>query len=145
MAKRKQIQYRINENGCYICTSHCYHDGYPHFYRKGYGCVKIIRFLWQEKHGMLSKDIFILHNCDNPACINLSHVRAGTAKDNTQDSIKRGRYPLGEKKGNSNLNEDKVRLIRNSPLSERKLGKVFGTDRSTIGYIKRGRTWKHVI
>lgn len=34
---------------------------------------------------------FVLHSCDNPACINPDHLRPGSAKDNVADMDTRGR------------------------------------------------------
>lgn len=34
---------------------------------------------------------FVLHECDNPSCINPKHLRTGTAKDNADDQRQRGR------------------------------------------------------
>jgi len=36
--------------------------------------------------GELEDGDFVLHACDNPACVNLFHIRKGTAKDNTADA-----------------------------------------------------------
>lgn len=34
---------------------------------------------------------YALHSCDNPSCVNPSHLRWGTARDNILDAIDRGR------------------------------------------------------
>ncbi len=34
----------------------------------------------------------ILHTCDNPSCINPSHLRSGTQRENIQDCINKGRF-----------------------------------------------------
>lgn len=34
----------------------------------------------------------VLHSCDNPPCVNPSHLREGTAKENTQDMLARNRH-----------------------------------------------------
>lgn len=39
----------------------------------------------------LPSNIYIRHKCDNPCCVNIKHLEAGTAKDNARDTIERGR------------------------------------------------------
>lgn len=39
----------------------------------------------------LKENAVIRHKCDNPSCVDRSHLVAGTHKDNVQDCIKRGR------------------------------------------------------
>ena len=33
-------------------------------------------------------DMFVLHSCDEPECINPKHLSIGTPKENTQDMIR---------------------------------------------------------
>ena len=42
-------------------------------------------------NGEIPNKLFVLHHCDNPPCINPEHLFLGTAYDNTQDRIKKGR------------------------------------------------------
>lgn len=44
------------------------------------------------KKGFWAKGM-VLHSCDNPECCNPKHLRQGTAQENAQDCIKRGRKP----------------------------------------------------
>jgi HNH endonuclease len=37
----------------------------------------------------------VLHECDNPRCIEPAHLKVGTAADNTADMIARGRHRAG--------------------------------------------------
>lgn len=41
----------------------------------------------------MPKDRYALHSCDNPRCVNPSHLRWGTAADNTNDAVTRKRLP----------------------------------------------------
>lgn len=41
--------------------------------------------------GPLARDVHACHRCDNPPCCNPAHLFAGTALENTLDSISKGR------------------------------------------------------
>lgn len=63
----------------------------------GYGVVRYNgtsyyahRLAWILTSGFDSQ-LFILHSCDNPPCVNPNHLREGTHTDNMRDMIARGR------------------------------------------------------
>src|SRR5580693_9459119 len=47
----------------------------------------------------LMPEPFCLHSCDRPQCVNPSHLRAGTPRDNADDAIKRKRFARGDSHG----------------------------------------------
>ena len=49
------------------------------------------RLVLHVKKGPLPVNIWALHKCDNLKCINLKHLFKGTAQDNTNDMIAKGR------------------------------------------------------
>ena len=53
------------------------------------------RLIWMQHHG--HTNLLIIHECDNPPCINMAHLRAGTNQDNTDDKMKRGRHHESKK------------------------------------------------
>lgn len=70
------------------------HDayGYAMLYRDG-KMVRAHRQTWIDAHGPIPRTTLVCHRCDNPRCSRLSHLFAGTHKDNSQDMARKGRAP----------------------------------------------------
>lgn len=60
------------------------------------------RVAYELQHGPIPAGALVLHECDNPACINTSHLFLGTSKDNTQDMLRKGRCRAGAPTGDRN-------------------------------------------
>ena len=86
---------------------------------------------------------WIRHACDNPVCCNPAHLVAGTAKDNTQDAIKRGRWKnpprhIGEAHPRVTLTIDQARDIASDTRSAKVLAAEYNVSTQTIYRIR----WK---
>jgi hypothetical protein len=90
---------------------------------------------------------FVLHSCDNRRCVNPAHLRAGSAKQNSVDMVKRDRACRGEDRPQSKLTDEKVleahRRVANGEL-HRVVAADLGVSRSRITTIVNGRGWQHV-
>lgn len=88
----------------------------------------------------------VLHRCDNPACVNPSHLFVGTLSDNSKDCVvkKRHNKPVGEAHYRAKLNVKAVLDIRNSKLSKKELAEKYGVKLSTIYHVIDRTKWKSV-
>lgn len=129
----------------------------------GYGKYKVSgekrlahRLLFIQLYGAIPSDIMVCHKCDNPACCNPNHLWAGTAKDNIQDMIKKGRanksrngiYPRGSEHWQAKLSETDIPTIRERLLSgelKSSIAKSYGITVTPLRQIELGITWKHIL
>ncbi len=139
----KELKWNVLENGCWDCYSHSKHrDGHVYYKRDGYYMAH--RYIYAKHYGDITSDQIVRHKCDNPSCVNPDHLELGTHKDNVQDRVDRNRSAIGINNGRSKLNENNIREIRKSELSNLQLSKIFNVDRKAIYDIRNFNTWKHV-
>lgn len=122
--------------------------------RDGYGQIVVAgrtraahRVAYEEAYGEIPPGLLIRHTCDNPPCINPQHLIPGTAKQNTHDSLDRGRWAWGEKNGDARLtNHQALEIYRRAQSGERQrdLADEFGVGQSTVSRIARGESWAKV-
>ena len=77
-------------DGCWEWNGYRSSDGYGQFtlFGKAWRAHRASHVLFT---GEIPDGYFVLHSCDNPPCVNPAHLRAGTAKENAQDMVARGR------------------------------------------------------
>lgn len=143
-----EITYEIDDNGCFICTSHAANTkGYPIITRNG-KAYTMGRFIYENLFGEVEEGLVIRHTCDNRICINPEHLITGTPKENSQDMVERERSSRGSRHPFSKLDEQKVYeiklLLSEGKKTQKEIAKMYNVSRSSILHIKRGATWKHV-
>lgn len=146
--RRKEITWKINENGCWICTSHKPNSsGYPGIRRNGLN-LKVHRYMYEKYNGKIPKELHVLHKCDTPMCINPEHLFLGTNADNVADKMAKGRCKTGREEHHwkSKLTQDDVIKIRTQllHLSNEEIANMFNVQKSAISKIRVGRTWNKI-
>lgn len=134
-------RFKIMENGCWQWQSNADKDGYG-MLSIGNQNIRAHRFSYEHHIGQIPKGLLVCHKCDNTGCVNPEHLFIGTAKDNAQDALKKGRHYICEKNGRSKLTIQDAEVIRKSTLSGPRLGEIYGVTRATINRIKRGEAWQ---
>lgn len=90
----------------------------------------------------LSPDAFVCHRCDNPPCVNPSHLFVGDASTNAADMAAKRRVSHGERRWNVKLTDDDVAAIRDAYTGKRgeqaRIAEVYGVSPSRISVIVRG-------
>lgn len=87
----------------------------------------------------------VMHNCDNPLCINPTHLVPGTHQSNFADMVTKQRQAKGADHYKAKLTPTKVQRARRkraSGMTLTALAKEFGVARSTISSAIAGTTWK---
>ena len=93
---------------CWLWTACKDKDGYGSFWYKG-DMRPAHRIVYEFTYGGVSQGKLICHHCDNPSCVNPTHLFLGSHKDNAQDMLYKGR--------NSNQNKNKTHCIHGHELA----------------------------
>lgn len=133
---------------CWLWTAGKNNGGYGQFYN-GKKMVTAHRFSYQLNNETIPDGLDCLHKCDNPICVNPTHLFLGTQQDNSNDMISKQRqhHPYGENCHQSKLSQEDVLFIKQFPKyrgSGIELANRFNVTKTTIGYIRNGRNWKSV-
>lgn len=119
---------------------------------RGYGATSkngkttyINRLMCEHRNGPPPSPLHqAAHNCGNRGCVNPSHIRWATRKENESDKELHGTRPKGTGIRTSKLSEDDVRAIRSSGLTNTELAKIYGVDQSNISVIRTRKKWAWV-
>lgn len=144
----------VDENGCWNWTGSKNSEGYGNI---GVGSrkdgtrktLKAHRASYSVFVGEIPLGRDICHKCDNPSCVNPSHLFPGTEKENVADMDAKGRrgFVLSENHPKAKLTENDVmeaRTLRKQGFSYYRLAKMYGVYRETMRQAVIGKTWKHM-
>ncbi len=144
----KVVKHPEENGGCWEWIAATYRGGYGHFRRKVEGnwkMVKAHRYSYELFKGPLEKSLFVCHKCDNPSCVNPEHLFLGTAKENSDDKLKKGRFRGGRNPNHKWLTQEVVDAIREDykkGLSQIELVRKYGHNRSQVCRVVNHQTWK---
>lgn len=131
---------------------------------KGYGQLTVNgnkhlahRFSWELFFGPIPAELFVLHHCDVPACVNPAHLWLGTNADNMRDRNAKGRQASGKRSGaythpervlrgerhpRAKLTKAQVVAIRRATGLHREIATRFGISRTQVCQIRRHLYWR---
>lgn len=133
-------------SGCWLWLGGVGEKGHGRFNVGNSLQVQAHRFSWELHNGPVPDGLWVLHQCDNPPCVNPEHLFLGTCLDNHRDMIAKGRKvsAIGEANPKTNLTEQDVLNIRADTRPLAVIGADYGFDKQHVWKIKRRWYWKHI-
>lgn len=138
------------DDGCWEWTAGTFSNGYGQFY-DGKNKIGAHRFAYQEKYGVLPKEIKVCHKCDNRICVRQSHMFPGTQLDNLLDMIQKGRKINADSKGELNgravATEEivlKMRILYSEGKTKASIAREFGISETQTTRIINGESWSYL-
>jgi hypothetical protein len=136
----------------------------------GYGSLTIQRrphrahrVSWEMHYGPIPPGLFVLHKCDNRACVRPDHLFLGTHQDNMRDMVAKGRAAAGATHGFAlrperaargervtlaKLTAAQVLTIRAryaaGGVRHLDLAQQYGVSEYAVWAILHRRTWRHI-
>lgn len=92
-------------------------------------------------------ELDVLHECDNPPCINPAHLFLGTQDDNMKDCARKGRTARGEGSPRHKLTEAQVleaRRLYEAGATFTALSRKYGISHAMIHSSVTGKHWRHL-
>ncbi len=148
-SKKRFFKYvEKKQDSCWLWSGALSTGGYGRFVYKR-KIWPASRMIWTWEFGEIPDKMMVCHKCDEPACVNPSHLFLGTQKDNMQDMLNKGRWEYHRgamKKPLLKSNEViEIRKMIEDGVNIKEICVKFSLRRSTIENIKYGRSWKHVV
>lgn len=134
----------VDKSGdCWLWTGARDKDGYGAFAFHG-KMRRAHRVSLQLEGVTIPPGHYACHKCDNPSCVNPSHLYPGSPTDNMRDAVERDRVTSGERNHHAKLTEADVKFIRSSEEACGVLARRFGVTHGAVSMARSGKTWRHV-
>lgn len=130
--------------------------------RQGWGGYKSIRLRNKNNtrstfaHRLVA-EVFISNPDNKPQVCHKNDIRNdnrvenlfwGTAQENSDDCVSKGRSTFGQKNGRAKVSKfqvQRIRVMREIGSTYEKIGSIFGIAKSSIYKICKGKNWQHII
>ena len=132
---------------CWEWTGKRHRGGYCYTRWNGRQQMLAHRIAMSLTDGDWDSPLDVCHTCDNTICCNPAHLWRGTAKDNMDDMVRKGRDRRslkGTENGSAKLSEADVGDIRSSNLGRIQLAEKYGVTKTYINQVRRRDSWRHI-
>lgn len=119
---------------CWMWTGGTTNEGYGIFRLDSDSTILSHRYSYFISNNKELSDLFILHKCDNPACVNPDHLFLGTQSDNLLDASSKLRIN-GENNSNNKLEEVDVLRIKERYKNKESMTEIYKTYSDLVSYM----------
>lgn len=107
------------------------------------------RVCYELCNGPIPKGMYVCHRCDNPQCVNPSHLWLGTPAENNRDRAnkKRNNHTFGELHPSAKINSAdvvEIRKMAEQGVRQRDIATLYGITQHSVWSIIHRKTWQHV-
>ncbi len=141
-------------DGCWLWRGSVNAGGYGQIRREPGGNVvrgvktTVHRVAWELTRGPIPDGMHVCHVCDNPRCVNPSHLWLGTHAENLRDMKVKGRAARGDRSGTARLDSRQVQLIKRlmflGQCSAAEIATLLRMSPAAIDAIRNQKTWSHI-
>jgi predicted XRE-type DNA-binding protein len=140
-------------NKRYVSSTGCHISTLPNIQHKEYKVLafrlqglkinaKAHRLAWELFVAPIQDGMLICHDCDNPPCVNPSHLYEGSVIDNVADRDSKNRHGRHVKGGNFGLVHqdlmDEIKQLRNAGWTQQRIADKLGIGQSTVSeYLRK--------
>jgi len=127
---------------------------------KPFGEIPAHRLSFKLHSGIDPAHLWVLHRCDNPICVNPSHLFLGTFQDNVDDMVRKGRHMhgdghylrqhprCGQAHNRASLTDAEALEIKSiypaGGHTQKALGQRYGVSEACIQKIVSGKNYSHL-
>lgn len=150
---------KVDTSGdCWLWKAAKTGSGYGTF-RNEHGRMEMThRFIYRKSHGvLLPRTRVVMHTCDTRLCVRLSHLRAGSQKENMHDMFQKGRNAwgpglnhrtqVGEANHGARVTEAQVRqvlFLQGLGMPQVEVARQTGVTKANVWCILNGKSWTHI-
>lgn len=124
-------------SGCWLWTGAVYRHGYGVLHWDGKQTAAH-RLAWTHVHGPIPSGMVVMHKCDTPGCVNPSHLRVGSQKENLNDARAKGRMKASPAQRKLSL-ADVMAIRASRALGVRATARAFGISPKHVREVRAGR------
>lgn len=144
---QERLWERVDKRGpdeCWLWTGCKTPHGYGRINTaKTKGLLYTHRIAYELANGPIPEGMHVCHTCDNPSCVNPTHLWIGTAAENMQDRNAKGRHYV-----TPHLSPETIKTIRQTyqtqQITQSELASMFGVSLNSIRKILLRESWKEV-